>query len=587
MPRPRRLSSLGCLFGFFLSFLPLHADDPAPGPSPTPAPASDATPAAEKSVPPDFQDFIGKPAPELKYLVDHATVEALSSHHGHWVFLNFNRNWAARSERVGLVLSEVQEQLHDQPFDFIQVSTASSNADIALHTAYPFHGTAGYLYRIPAAWAHKFIPASLLINPDGIVVWAGNLVPTLALRTLLAEQIGSAFPLPDGFVSVTPLRLAEEEAEDVFEKEDHEGGFTRFTALLQDHPDDPWIRWWCVRCLSWVEKPQVNAADWLEKELQDPTHVTDPLQYYLIDQRIRRDPIQTVLPRIDDLLTRYPDSFLLRSYRIAGTKAPSEVTRPELGVLLLAQMERPYREVTLFTLFAAESLADTLPLMTSAPNSGEKDLRGALETLLDVLPQIYSGDVYKEIHAAHLARHNDPDGARALVAKVDGILTPETADRAAAYSAMLRHLDILDWKAAGAYAARHTQLTPWNAAGAVVRLYTALHTGDPAAKDAAWQELLTFKTDRKAYLYAQQVMRGEVVPDEDAVRTLSKDQYGFFGLLWCTAALQAMGKNEEADAVAGWHRLVAPVNTSYSILLSLGADTRHTRLKAAQAASTP
>ncbi|SDT86921.1 hypothetical protein SAMN05444156_0249 [Verrucomicrobium sp. GAS474] len=586
MARPTPLALLAltlALAPLALPLSPAHGQESAASRD-TP-PSADTKEKEPAALPPEVEFLIGKPAPEIQYNLKVGLTHTLAESKGRWVLLTFDIPWCTPSESLSIALSDIQEELKDQPFDFIQLNDSPSIDDVELMTAYAFHGKQAVSASRDPAWKIRFYPTSFLINPAGVIVWAGTEHDNTALRALLATQIGNAFPLPEGFATPSPLRQAEQKALAAFEDNHPEEAHAQFDALLQQNPDDPWLRRWCARSLGWLQKAKPSSAEWLGKELQEPTHVTDPLLYALLRDQ---PPATQATPRpapYEVLLVRHPDSYMLRAYQIAATKTPETLTADEIKLLFRATPEQPPDSVLSLALFALEKRTEPLRKPTASSSQALALVKSdaALDVAFITLGAAHeTRTFFPLLQAASLARRNEAEKARGLILKIDGDLTPETSDRASSYNAMLRHAAILDWPSTVAYAAKHTQTTPWNAAGAVFRLYAALRTKDPAAKDAAWQELLNFKTDRKAYLYAQQVMRGEAAPTANDVRTWSKDQYGYITLLWVAAALEANGKAAEAAEVNRQHLATLSFNTDYTRLLTLDDALR----KAAPATTT-
>ncbi len=534
----------------------------------------------------ELQALVKKPAPDLSLVLADGTAKTLADFRGRWVFLSFGETWCPPSENVGLVGSEIAEELKDRPFDFVQVSLAPSMDDVLLSTFSPSRG----IQALPApgqdlaAWKAHTVPANYLIDPDGTVVFANHTSSAKVLRATLFKALRDPLSLSPEFTSVSSEREAGEKALFTYFRQGYQAALPLFRALLEKSPDSAWARGWLARCISTGKEDGLTRDAWLARELQDPAKATDPLRFLLLTQKMELWKNDEAAPLLPPLIGKYPKSIVLQAYRIGFTKHPEETTPEDLLTLLTAQSQYPPYSLHIHTLIAAEmQLAKAAGNATETPSplsqalsttaqhlaqdSGTEESKAPLDTLAAVL---FPRDGWTQIFVAgYQTRHGHADQAAALVAKLDGDLTADSSDRASSYDALWRHVAILDWKGALPYAAKHTETTPWNAAGAVVRLVAALRMQDAAAKDAAWQELLNFKTDRKAYLYAQKAMRGEAAVTDDDIASFKGDGYGFVGLLWAAAALEAQGKPEESLAALDRELHAHPIDSNYSLLYTL------------------
>jgi len=537
----------------------------------------------------ELQALVKKPAPDLSLVLADGTAKTLADYRGRWVFLSFGETWSSPSENVGLVVSEIAEELKDRPFDFLQVSLAPSMDDVLLSTLASSHG----IQALPApgqdlaAWKARTVPANYLIDPDGTVVFANHASSSKVLRATLLKTLRDPLSLSPEFASVSSDREAEEKALFTFYRQGDQAALPLFRSLLEKSPGSAWARGWFARSIGGGKEDGLTRDAWLARELQDPAKATDPLRFLLLTQKLDFWKHNEATPLLPPLLEKYPKSVVLQACRIALAKHPEETTSEDLLTLLAAQSQYPPDLIGLHTLLTAEMQSakatsgpgnDTLSkalsataqrIATPAPNPDPSS--GETKTPLDTLAAALfpRDDLSQILLAEYHARHGHADQAAALVAKLDGDLTADSADRASSSYALWRHVAILDWKGALPYAAKHTETTPQNATGAVIRLVAALRMQDAAAKDAAWQELLNFKTDRKAYLYAQKAMRGEVAVTDDDIASFKGDGYGFVGLLWAAAALEAQGKPEESLAALDRELHGHPVDQTYSLLYTL------------------
>lgn len=112
-----------------------------------------------------------------------------------------------------------------------------------------------------------------------------------------------------------------------------------------------------------------------------------------------------------------------------------------------------------------------------------------------------------------------------FIAKERAQWTPETAPADRKYFLMVDYLLLHDFEQARVFGTAFNKERPWNLNGYGVLYAIALHEGSAAAIEDIRNRALALKTDRKAYLYVQSLMRGEKTwggptPDLDP-----KDQY--------------------------------------------------------------
>jgi len=513
-----------------------RAEEAAPVPTPaatTPAPLPTPSSPPPTTPHPGLQDLVGQPAPDLHLVLRDGTTRALSDSRGRWVFVEEGATWCPPSQDLAITLSEIQDQLHDQPFDFVYIYDEPSFDDVDLGSYFKFSGTQALNDKgLPGEWnLGGPIPACFLIDPSGKVVWAGRSLPADKVRAELMRQASNEIHFPPDFATVSPYRAEQEKAILLAFQGNNAASLPLFLDLSAQNPNDPANRAWYAECLSQV-KSHAEAADWLGNELKDPSHANDALSFYQADHLLNAWKFSDAAAALAPLVAKYPQAIGARALQLICTKSPDEATPDDLELLMKAASSHAEFAVSYFTAFAAES-------------AGWNDEARRLFAQMDSGWQ-------SEMRAGYLARLGRLAEARRLVTALDGGLTPQTATRETAWEAMFRHLTALDWRGATDYAAIHTKTTPWNAGGAVIRLLAAVRTGDAEAKSAAWQELLAFKTDRQAYLFGQKVMSGQVTVTEDDVQTYADDKYGFIGLLWASAALEALGRDDQARQVDTW-----------------------------------
>jgi hypothetical protein len=474
--------------------------------------------------------MVGHPAPELDFTVRDGSSRKLSDAKGRWVLLEEGGVWCPPSRETAYVLSEIQDQLKDQPFDFICVYDDPDFADIDLGTPYPFSGIQGIpVGPLPDEWEVGGIPALFLIDPQGKIVWSSGAAWSGQIRTAIAWHTGHHLTLPPDFTQVAPDRLEQEKAAALaFMQKDAEA-LALYEDLVKRLPEDAAIRTGYAWALD--EKKSLAGAAWLTEDLKNPAHATDAERFSLLYEWANAWKFAEAEALLEPLLAKYPDSIRLKALHIVCTKQPEEITPADFDVLLAGTAANMIYPVRYYAAYAAEALGRTAE--ADAAFAGMND--GWLQ----------------QMKIGYLARHGKQPEAVALALALDEQTTPETTDRNLSWPAMFRHATALDWPGAKAYADAHSKVTPWNAGGAVVRLLAAVRTGDAAGKDAAWQELLNFKTDRKAYLFGQKAMTGPPVTQAD-VAALAGDEHAFVGLLWAGVALEAQGKPEEARQLYGW-----------------------------------
>jgi len=507
--------------------------------------------------------LVGHPAPELDFTVRDGSARKLSDAKGRWVLLEEGGVWCPPSRETAYVLSEIQDQLKDQPFDFICVYDDPDFADIDLGTPYKFSGIQGIpVGPLPDEWEVGGIPALFLIDPQGKIVWSSGGTWSGEIRTAIAWHTGHHLTLPPDFTQVAPDRLEQEKASALaFVGRDAEA-LALYEDLVKRLPDDAAIRTGYAWSLD-AKKHNLDGAAWLVEDLKNPAHAADAERFSLVYEFANSWKFAEAGAVLEPLLAKFPDSIRLKALHIVCTKKPEEVTPADLDVLLAGANANMIYQVRYYAAYAAEALGRTAE--AEAAFAGMND-----------------GWV-QQMKLGYMARHGKQTEAAALALTLDGQTTPQTTDRNLSWPAMLLHVTALDWPGAKAYADAHSKVTPWNAGGAVVRLLAAVRTGDAVGKDAAWQELLNFKTDRPAYLFGQKSMTGPPVTQAD-VDAFAHDEHAFVGMLWAGAALEAQGKPEEARQLYGWmlarFRLSGP---EYGTLTSVRASVG----KAAVASATP
>jgi len=498
--------------------------------APTAAPAdviSDAISALGQA---KLSSMEGRTAPDFTLAFQDGSTGKLSDHRGRWVYLEFGETACPSSEQVALSLSRITDQLHGLPFDFIQVYEDPSWDDIALGTGFPFEGIQARPgpEGIPFDYEVGFVPACFLIDPRGIVVWTNVDISEEALRAGLKEKIGSKFNFPPDFATVDPYRAEQEKAFALTAQGDYAGAEPLWRELFAQRPDDAMT----VLPLAGViyhGKPK-DGRDFIDQQLAAAGDADTPLRWQLLEVQARWTVNATgasdqAIPLYQQLLQKYPGSFRLRRALLALTRPVDAYTDDELALMHGASWAD----------------ADYFAIAAGIYAFQAKGKSGDVEWLLQQ-------NIPPKIQAAFLALQGRRDEALALYQKAEGDTPPDpaTAPRAVAFNELLGHLEIGDWSGALPFADRHFALTPQNAIGPVAHLLCALRLHDDAAKQAALATLAGFKTDRAAYLFAQQVQNGQATVTAESLAPFAHDQHRLVGLLWAGAALEAQGKTADA-----------------------------------------
>lgn len=143
--------------------------------------------------------------------------------------------------------------------------------------------------------------------------------------------------------------------------------------------------------------------------------------------------------------------------------------------------------------------------------------------------------------------------------------TSETATPEKKYDLMLDYLLLRDFDQARAFGAAFNKERPWNLNGYGALYAIALQQGDEAAARDLRARVLALKTDRKAYLYAQALMRGEKVWNGPVPELDPKDKYFRQSVFMIALDYQYQKKPELRDAIleyamaqVPWDRVAFP-----------------------------
>ncbi len=472
----------------------------------------------------------GRTAPDFTLSFEDGSTGRLSDHQGRWVYLEFGETACPASEQVALSLSRISDQLHGLPFDFIQVYEDPSWDDIALGTGFPFEGTQARPgpEGIPSDYRVGYVPACFLIDPRGIVVWTNADLPEEAIRAGLKDKIGSKLNFPPDFAAVDPYRAEQEKAFFLAAKGDYAGAEPLWRELLAQRPDDAMV---LLPLAGEIYHDNPKAGrEFVDQQLAALGDADTPLRWKLLEAQAiwtvgATGLSEAAIPLYQQLLKKYPESFRLRRSLLALTRPVDAYTDDDLALMHGAS----WADSDYFALGAG---------IYAFQAKGKTD---------DVA-WLMAQNIPSKVQAAFLALEGHGDEALALYQKEEGDTPPDpaTASRDVSYYQLLDRLEIGDWAGALPFADRHFALTPQNAVGPVAHLLCAIRLHDDAAKQAALGTLATFKTDRAAYLFAQQVQNGQAAVTAESVAPLAHDPHRLVGLLWAGAVLEAQGKTADA-----------------------------------------
>ncbi|MDD2710321.1 MAG: DUF4034 domain-containing protein [Verrucomicrobiae bacterium] len=144
-----------------------------------------------------------------------------------------------------------------------------------------------------------------------------------------------------------------------------------------------------------------------------------------------------------------------------------------------------------------------------------------------------------------------------------GQRTPETTPPEKKYNLMLDYLLLRDFDQSKSFGAAFNKERPWNLGGYATLYAIALHQGDAAAIEDLRNRTLAIKTNRKAYLYAQSLMKGEKSWNGPTPELDPKDLYFRQSVFMIALDYQYQKKPDLRDAILKYALDQLPADTIY------------------------
>jgi thiol-disulfide isomerase/thioredoxin len=147
----------------------------------------------------DFRDRIGRGAPDFSFTTKDGERQ-VKDFRGRWLLLQFGGSWCNPSEATAEVFSRIRRGLEGKPFEFVEIYSDPSLADIELFSTTTFSGIRGIQSsKLPEFYESQYIPLWFLINPGGVVVEVGRFEPAADLE----QKVRAKLEVDKAFAGVT------------------------------------------------------------------------------------------------------------------------------------------------------------------------------------------------------------------------------------------------------------------------------------------------------------------------------------------------------------------------------------------------
>jgi len=154
--------------------------------------------------------IIGNAAPEIELITGETTSIKFSSLRGIWILVQCGGAWHRNSQATGQVFAHIRRALEGKPFELVEFFDDPTCLDVQL---FSFRTPAGIRALVARKRDLDFfrtacLPAWYLVDPSGVIRWAGGLKDPLTLR----KEVGATLSQDPVFLKTSLDPTPEEEA---------------------------------------------------------------------------------------------------------------------------------------------------------------------------------------------------------------------------------------------------------------------------------------------------------------------------------------------------------------------------------------
>jgi len=443
--------------------------------------------------------IIGNVAPEIELITGETPTTKFSSLRGKWILIQCGGAWHRNSQATGQVFAHIRRALEEKPFELIEFFDDPTVLDVQL---FSFRTPVG----IRALVAKKrdldffqtaYLPAWYLVDPTGVVRWAGGLTDPSTMRHEVGEMLSQDPEFRNACLDPTPKEEELEKMMFLYINKEYAQGEAAAEKILKIEPGNEVALQYLHFCASWT-KGYSGAG----KLLADHLVAIEPSDRMLIYQALYRY-LDTDTAATRDQIRKFAEKYSVSRYMscilLMFDKLPDALTRNEEDILETAKNTALDEQINVFRGFVYQSQG-RLPRAESL----FRDNRSREN--LSMLPLV-----------ANLTRQGRDAEARKVIPSPSQDLDPKNATPRNAWLKMHTDCVMQDWKDAAEYAKRYQTVRTDKAQGILVEWLTTKTLGQNDLAAELHKRSLDFIKSSEKYRVAADILGNNKQPTAEVL----------------------------------------------------------------------